>query len=179
MRPPAETFLSPQLSLCPTDLFGASGSKPLKPQRSLPGTPVSGTQFPIDLRTSMEEKYKEIAEVREMTLLRTSQIPTFMCFSWDEYQILKGFVWICQLDSPMHKAQLPPSGEELPPSWLSRSSVSALSFLQMFFSPSSRLLRLSNTAVLWRNLISAVCIPGRVPLVTSQNSWPSQVKVRT
>ncbi|XP_075893157.1 AMP deaminase 2 isoform X2 [Nelusetta ayraudi] len=44
------------------DLFTASGSKPLKPQRSLPGTPVSVTQFPIDLRTSMEEKYKEIAE---------------------------------------------------------------------------------------------------------------------
>lgn len=72
MRPPAETFLSLQLSLCPTDLFGASGSKPLKPQRSLPGTPVSTTHFPIDLRTSMEEKYKEIAEVREMTLLHTN-----------------------------------------------------------------------------------------------------------
>ncbi|XP_040890965.1 AMP deaminase 2-like isoform X2 [Toxotes jaculatrix] len=44
------------------DLCGASGPKPLKPQRSLPGTPVSLTHFPIDLRTSMEEKYKEIAE---------------------------------------------------------------------------------------------------------------------
>ncbi|XP_062257317.1 AMP deaminase 2-like isoform X1 [Platichthys flesus] len=44
------------------DLCGASGSKPLKPQRSLPGTPVSLTHYPIDLRTSMEEKYKEIAE---------------------------------------------------------------------------------------------------------------------
>ncbi|CAJ1050970.1 AMP deaminase 2-like isoform X1 [Xyrichtys novacula] len=44
------------------DLSGASGPKPLKPQRSLPGTPVSITHFPIDLRTSMEEKYKEIAE---------------------------------------------------------------------------------------------------------------------
>lgn len=50
-------------SFCPTDLFGASASKALKPQRSLPGTPVSATHFPIDLRTSMEEKYKEIAEV--------------------------------------------------------------------------------------------------------------------
>lgn len=46
-----------------TDLCGTSGPKPLKPQRSLPGTPVSLTHYPIDLRTSMEEKYKEIAEV--------------------------------------------------------------------------------------------------------------------
>ncbi|XP_035808891.2 AMP deaminase 2-like isoform X2 [Amphiprion ocellaris] len=44
------------------DLAGVSGPKPLKPQRSLPGTPVSLTHYPIDLRTSMEEKYKEIAE---------------------------------------------------------------------------------------------------------------------
>uniref|UniRef100_A0A3B5JZA2 AMP deaminase n=2 Tax=Takifugu rubripes TaxID=31033 RepID=A0A3B5JZA2_TAKRU len=44
------------------DLTGVSGSHPLKPQRSLPGTPVSVTHCPIDLRTSMEEKYKEIAE---------------------------------------------------------------------------------------------------------------------
>ncbi|XP_029006006.1 AMP deaminase 2-like isoform X2 [Betta splendens] len=44
------------------DLCAASGPKPLKPQRSLPGTPVSLTHYPIDLRTSMEEKYKEIAE---------------------------------------------------------------------------------------------------------------------
>ncbi|XP_067360039.1 AMP deaminase 2 isoform X2 [Channa argus] len=44
------------------DLCGASGPKPLKPQRSLPGTPVSLTHYPIDLRTSMEEKYKELAE---------------------------------------------------------------------------------------------------------------------
>ncbi|XP_024126850.1 AMP deaminase 2 isoform X2 [Oryzias melastigma] len=44
------------------DLRGVSGPKPLKPQRSLPGTPVSISHPPIDLRTSMEEKYKEIAE---------------------------------------------------------------------------------------------------------------------
>ncbi|XP_061689879.1 AMP deaminase 2-like isoform X2 [Syngnathoides biaculeatus] len=44
------------------DLCGVSGPKPLKSQRSLPGTPVSIKQLPIDLRTSMEEKYKEIAE---------------------------------------------------------------------------------------------------------------------
>ncbi|XP_040059151.1 AMP deaminase 2 isoform X1 [Gasterosteus aculeatus] len=52
------------------DLCGASGPKPLKSQRSLPGTPVSATHNPIDLRTSMEEKYKEIAEelfTRSMT----------------------------------------------------------------------------------------------------------------
>ncbi|XP_061639401.1 AMP deaminase 2-like isoform X2 [Phyllopteryx taeniolatus] len=44
------------------DLCGVSGPKPLKSQRSLPGTPVSLKHFPVDLRTSMEEKYKEIAE---------------------------------------------------------------------------------------------------------------------
>ncbi|XP_023810489.1 AMP deaminase 2 isoform X1 [Oryzias latipes] len=44
------------------DLRGVSGPKPLKPQRSLPGTPVSLSHSPIDLRTSMEDKYKEIAE---------------------------------------------------------------------------------------------------------------------
>ncbi|CAK6955540.1 AMP deaminase 2-like isoform X1 [Scomber scombrus] len=52
------------------DLCSASGPKPLKQQRSLPGTPVSLTHYPIDLRTSMEEKYKEIAEelfTRSMT----------------------------------------------------------------------------------------------------------------
>lgn len=48
----------------PADLTGVSGSNPLRPQRSLPGTPVSVTHCPIDLRTSMEEKYKEIAEVK-------------------------------------------------------------------------------------------------------------------
>ncbi|CAL8338767.1 unnamed protein product [Merluccius merluccius] len=35
---------------------------PLNTQRSLPGTPVSGKQPSIDLRTSMDGKYKEIAE---------------------------------------------------------------------------------------------------------------------
>ncbi|XP_014892330.1 AMP deaminase 2 isoform X2 [Poecilia latipinna] len=44
------------------DLCGVSGPKTLKPQRSLPGTPVSLSQYPVDLRTSMEEKYKELAE---------------------------------------------------------------------------------------------------------------------
>ncbi|XP_072238301.1 AMP deaminase 2-like isoform X1 [Leuresthes tenuis] len=44
------------------DLSAVSGPKPLKPQRSLPGTPVSLSHYPVDLRTSMEEKYKEIAE---------------------------------------------------------------------------------------------------------------------
>ncbi|XP_031423176.1 AMP deaminase 2 isoform X1 [Clupea harengus] len=43
------------------DLRGASGPKPLTSQRSLPGTPVTLKQFP-DLRTSMDGKYKEIAE---------------------------------------------------------------------------------------------------------------------
>nr|XP_046239751.1 AMP deaminase 2-like isoform X2 [Scatophagus argus] len=52
------------------DLYSASVPKPLKPQRSLPGTPVSIKHYPIDLRRSMEEKYKEIAEelfTRSMT----------------------------------------------------------------------------------------------------------------
>nr|XP_020463438.1 AMP deaminase 2-like isoform X1 [Monopterus albus] len=44
------------------DLSGASGHKPLKPQRSHLGTPISVANYPIDLRTSMDEKYKEIAE---------------------------------------------------------------------------------------------------------------------
>ncbi|XP_036007158.1 AMP deaminase 2 isoform X2 [Fundulus heteroclitus] len=44
------------------DLCAVSGPKTLKPQRSLPGTPVSLSQLPVDLRTSMEEKYKELAE---------------------------------------------------------------------------------------------------------------------
>uniref|UniRef100_A0A8C1ASW7 AMP deaminase n=1 Tax=Cyprinus carpio carpio TaxID=630221 RepID=A0A8C1ASW7_CYPCA len=35
---------------------------PLMSQRSLPGTPVSHKHLPIDLRTSMDGKYKEIAE---------------------------------------------------------------------------------------------------------------------
>lgn len=57
--------LSLALSLCVlTDPCAVSGAKPLKPQRSLPGTPVSLTQYPPDLRASMEEKFKEIAEVQ-------------------------------------------------------------------------------------------------------------------
>uniref|UniRef100_A0A3Q3N6X4 AMP deaminase n=1 Tax=Mastacembelus armatus TaxID=205130 RepID=A0A3Q3N6X4_9TELE len=58
------------LSIVGAHLCGASGPKPLKTQRSLPGTPVSLTHYPIDLRTSMEEKFKEIAEelfTRSMT----------------------------------------------------------------------------------------------------------------
>ncbi|XP_047202950.1 AMP deaminase 2-like isoform X2 [Girardinichthys multiradiatus] len=52
------------------DLCGVSGPKTLKPQRSLPGTPVSLSQPPVNLRASMEEKYKELAEelfTRSMT----------------------------------------------------------------------------------------------------------------
>ncbi|KAM4582897.1 AMP deaminase 2 isoform 2-T3 [Fundulus diaphanus] len=44
------------------DLCAVSEPKTLKPQRSLPGTAVSLSQLPVDLRTSMEEKYKELAE---------------------------------------------------------------------------------------------------------------------
>ncbi|XP_015231598.1 PREDICTED: AMP deaminase 2-like isoform X2 [Cyprinodon variegatus] len=52
---------SPQSNTSP-DICGVSGPKTLKPQRSLPGTPVSLSQLPVDLRASMEEKYKELAE---------------------------------------------------------------------------------------------------------------------
>ncbi|XP_034387752.1 AMP deaminase 2 isoform X1 [Cyclopterus lumpus] len=60
-KPPFRKRGSLQSTTSP-DLCGASVPKPLKPQRSLPGTPVSLTHNPIDLRTSMDEKYKEIAE---------------------------------------------------------------------------------------------------------------------
>ncbi|XP_028652917.1 AMP deaminase 2 isoform X1 [Erpetoichthys calabaricus] len=46
----------------PSDLKSSPGLYPLTTQRSLPGTPISLKHFPIDLRTSMDGKYKEIAE---------------------------------------------------------------------------------------------------------------------
>lgn len=45
----------------PTEVRG--GSRPLQSARSLPGTPHCLKHFPVDLRTSMDGKYKEIAEV--------------------------------------------------------------------------------------------------------------------
>uniref|UniRef100_A0A8C2C8K8 AMP deaminase n=1 Tax=Cyprinus carpio TaxID=7962 RepID=A0A8C2C8K8_CYPCA len=53
------------LSVCVcvcVDLCGFADVRPLMSQRSLPGTPVSHKHLPIDLRTSMDGKYKEIAE---------------------------------------------------------------------------------------------------------------------
>uniref|UniRef100_A0A8C1MLL9 AMP deaminase n=1 Tax=Cyprinus carpio TaxID=7962 RepID=A0A8C1MLL9_CYPCA len=44
------------------NLCGFADVRPLMSQRSLPGTPVSHKHLPIDLRTSMDGKYKEIAE---------------------------------------------------------------------------------------------------------------------
>ncbi|XP_016371852.1 AMP deaminase 2 [Sinocyclocheilus rhinocerous] len=44
------------------DLCGSADVRPLMSQRSLPGTPVTHKHLPIDLRTSMDGKYKEIAE---------------------------------------------------------------------------------------------------------------------
>ncbi|XP_051977589.1 AMP deaminase 2-like isoform X3 [Xyrauchen texanus] len=44
------------------DLCGSSDQRPLLSQRSLPVTPVTHKHLPIDLRTSMDGKYKEIAE---------------------------------------------------------------------------------------------------------------------
>ncbi|XDV23057.1 hypothetical protein PO909_027779, partial [Leuciscus waleckii] len=52
------------------DLCGSAEQRPLMSQRSLPGTPVTHKHLPIDLRTSMDGKYKEIAEellARSMT----------------------------------------------------------------------------------------------------------------
>uniref|UniRef100_A0A673HUQ7 AMP deaminase n=1 Tax=Sinocyclocheilus rhinocerous TaxID=307959 RepID=A0A673HUQ7_9TELE len=43
-------------------LCGSADVRPLMSQRSLPGTPVTHKHLPIDLRTSMDGKYKEIAE---------------------------------------------------------------------------------------------------------------------
>ncbi|XP_073792964.1 AMP deaminase 2 isoform X6 [Danio rerio] len=45
-----------------SNLCGSVDSRPLMSQRSLPVTPVSHKHLPIDLRTSMDGKYKEIAE---------------------------------------------------------------------------------------------------------------------
>uniref|UniRef100_A0A6Q2YPA8 AMP deaminase n=1 Tax=Esox lucius TaxID=8010 RepID=A0A6Q2YPA8_ESOLU len=70
------------LSVCPLvspDLRGVAGhATPLKPQRSLPGTPVTQAlkTFPIDLRTSMDGKYKEIAEELFTRSLTESEMRT-------------------------------------------------------------------------------------------------------
>lgn len=176
--PHAEGLLSLQLSFRPADLFGASGSKPLKPQRSLPGTPVSVTHFPIDLRTSMEEKYKEIAEVRDMTLRRIHFIPTFLfffataekdkCWSlmWlnlDEYQILKSFVWISHLDSPKHVAQpLPVARSCLPVGCRGAASLLWASS-RCFLVPHSVSGGSATQQLSGGTSISDVCIHGRVP----------------
>ncbi|KAJ7999120.1 hypothetical protein DPEC_G00212110 [Dallia pectoralis] len=61
------------------DLHGvARHATPLKPQRSLPGTPVTQAlkSFPIDLRTSMDGKYKEIAEELFSRSLTESEMRT-------------------------------------------------------------------------------------------------------
>uniref|UniRef100_A0A8C4ZXJ4 AMP deaminase n=1 Tax=Gadus morhua TaxID=8049 RepID=A0A8C4ZXJ4_GADMO len=58
------------------DLRGAAPAT-VKPQRSLPGTPVSGKQPPIDLRTSMDGKYKEIAEELFTRSLAESEMRSF------------------------------------------------------------------------------------------------------
>uniref|UniRef100_A0A8C9KQX6 AMP deaminase n=1 Tax=Serinus canaria TaxID=9135 RepID=A0A8C9KQX6_SERCA len=46
----------------PPQLRGGPGARPLQSAWSLPGTPHSLKHFPVDLRTSMDGKYKEIAE---------------------------------------------------------------------------------------------------------------------
>uniref|UniRef100_A0A4W5M3W1 AMP deaminase n=1 Tax=Hucho hucho TaxID=62062 RepID=A0A4W5M3W1_9TELE len=61
------------------DLRGVTGqAKPLNPQCSLPGTPVTHTlkHFPINLRTSMDGKYKEIAEELFTRSLTESEMRT-------------------------------------------------------------------------------------------------------
>uniref|UniRef100_A0A8C7NME2 AMP deaminase n=1 Tax=Oncorhynchus mykiss TaxID=8022 RepID=A0A8C7NME2_ONCMY len=66
---------SPRLSL--TSRPGLHGNGWL-PQRSLPGTPVTNLlkHFPIDLRTSMDGKYKEIAEELFTRSLTESEMRT-------------------------------------------------------------------------------------------------------
>nr|XP_025045019.1 AMP deaminase 2 [Pelodiscus sinensis] len=46
-----------------SEIHGALGPRTLQSARSLPGTPHCLKHFPVDLRTSMDGKYKEIAEV--------------------------------------------------------------------------------------------------------------------
>lgn len=52
-----------QAVLVSAELRGGLGSRPLQSARSLPGTPHCLKHFPVDLRTSMDGKCKEIAEV--------------------------------------------------------------------------------------------------------------------
>ncbi|XP_017694923.1 PREDICTED: AMP deaminase 2 [Lepidothrix coronata] len=63
--PPAKCPFKKRGSLqtpLPAELRGGSAARPLQSARSLPGTPHLLKHFPVDLRTSMDGKYKEIAE---------------------------------------------------------------------------------------------------------------------
>ncbi|XP_030821809.1 AMP deaminase 2 isoform X1 [Camarhynchus parvulus] len=63
--PPAKCSFKKRGSLqtpSPAELRGGPGARPLQSAWSLPGTPHSLKHFPVDLRTSMDGKYKEIAE---------------------------------------------------------------------------------------------------------------------
>ncbi|XP_076214431.1 AMP deaminase 2-like [Aptenodytes patagonicus] len=60
----------------PAELRGGPGSRPLQSARSLPGTPHCLKHFPVDLRTSMDGKYKEIAEELFCRSLAESEMRT-------------------------------------------------------------------------------------------------------
>uniref|UniRef100_A0A8C8B146 AMP deaminase n=2 Tax=Otus sunia TaxID=257818 RepID=A0A8C8B146_9STRI len=58
------------------ELRAGPGSRPLQSARSLPGTPHCLKHFPVDLRTSMDGKYKEIAEELFCRSLAESEMRT-------------------------------------------------------------------------------------------------------
>ncbi|KAK2526575.1 Ampd2 [Columba guinea] len=60
----------------PAELRGGLGSRPLQSARSLPGPPHCLKHFPVDLRTSMDGKYKEIAEELFCRSLAESEMRT-------------------------------------------------------------------------------------------------------
>ncbi|XP_029857088.1 AMP deaminase 2 isoform X2 [Aquila chrysaetos chrysaetos] len=60
----------------PAELRAGPGSRPLQSARSLPGTPHCLKHFPVDLRTSMDGKYKEIAEELFCRSLAESEMRT-------------------------------------------------------------------------------------------------------
>ncbi|XP_068774582.1 AMP deaminase 2 isoform X1 [Struthio camelus] len=60
----------------PAEARAGPGSRPLQSARSLPGTPHCLKHFPVDLRTSMDGKYKEIAEELFCRSLAESEMRT-------------------------------------------------------------------------------------------------------
>ncbi|XP_035168738.1 AMP deaminase 2-like, partial [Oxyura jamaicensis] len=79
-RPPRPSSPSRSGAACrppaPQSCGGGPGSRPLQSARSLPGTPHCLKHFPVDLRTSMDGKYKEIAEELFCRSLAESEMRT-------------------------------------------------------------------------------------------------------